>query len=212
MSGFAARHGLPEPTTAGEAVVLSAPDGAIATLRAWRPAAQAGLPASTSSDAIEPGVLGESLAAWAAPPPRLALLLVRRGGYAVGLADGDQLVAHHCGTRYVQGRTRKGGWSQQRYARRRGHQADALVVKVADQAARVLLAGVPAEGLVLGGDRRLAAAVLDDPRLSRLAALPRRGCYDLPDPRLTVLEQAVRRGRALRVEVSQPGADPGADH
>lgn len=187
--------------------MLSAPDGAVATLRAWRPAAEAGLPAG--AEPLAPGRLEEVLAAWAAPPPRLALLLVRRGGYAVGRADGDQLVDHHCGTRYVQGRTSKGGWSQQRYARRRGHQADALVAKVADQAARVLRAGVPADALVLGGDRRLAAAVLEDPRLSRLAALPRRGCYDLPDPRLTVLQQAVRRGRALRVEVAEPDGDRG---
>ena len=57
----------------------------------------------------------------------LGLVLVRRGGYAVGLVAGGVLVAHKIGTAHVQGRTKKGGWSQQRYARRRGHQSDEVV-------------------------------------------------------------------------------------
>ena len=57
----------------------------------------------------------------------LAVVLVRRGGYAVGVASGDRLTAHKVGTRYVQSRTAAGGWSQQRFARRRANQADGLV-------------------------------------------------------------------------------------
>lgn len=130
----------------------------------------------------------------------LALVLVRRGGYAVGLAHGAALTAHKVGTRYVQSRTAAGGWSQQRYARRRGHQADELVHAVADHAARVVLPAVPA-GLVVGGDRALVAAVLDDPRLSHLRDLPRRELWDLPDPRLAVLQAALERARAVRVAI-----------
>ncbi len=136
-------------------------------------------------------------------PDPLALVLVRRGGYAVGVASAGRLSAHKTGTRYVQSRTAAGGWSQQRFARRRGNQADELVRAVADHAVRVVLPGGGA-GLVLGGDRRLAAAVLDDPRLARLAALPRRELYDLPDPRLDVLRDAARRGRAVRVSLTEP--------
>ncbi len=132
----------------------------------------------------------------------LALVLVRRGGYAVGLAHGASLDVHKVGSRYVQSRTAAGGWSQQRFARRRGNQADALVRAVADQAVRVL-GSDHAAGLVLGGDRSLAVAVLEDPRLARLAALPRRGIYDLPDPRLDVLRRALERGRAVRVVISE---------
>ncbi len=132
----------------------------------------------------------------------LALVLVRRGGYAVGLARGVRLHSHKVGSRYVQSRTAAGGWSQQRFARRRANQADALVGAVVDHVLRLLGPGVPARGLILGGDRRLAADVLSEPRLAHLAALPRRELYDLPDPSLAVLRRAVERGRAVRVSVT----------
>ncbi|ANS77666.1 hypothetical protein SGUI_0270 [Serinicoccus hydrothermalis] len=202
---------------------LSAADGSWAHLTGWREAD-----------------LGVGLSALTAPPP-LLVMLVRRGGYAVALvsADGD-LVAHKVGTRHVQSRTAAGGWSQQRYARRRGHQADALVEAVVGHAARLLAPPAPSPpdssdrphglrrpaarfastdrtvcaadlgGVVLGGDRSLAAEVmsglLDGPALpgdvrSALSGLPRRELWDLPDPRRAVLDDAVRRGRAVQVEV-----------
>lgn len=132
----------------------------------------------------------------------LAVVLVRRGGYAVGLATGSDLTLHKVGTRYVQSRTAAGGWSQQRFARRRANQADALVGAVADHVLRLLGPASPAEGLVLGGDRRLAEDVLSDPRLARLTSLPRRELYDLPDPSLAVLRRAVVRGRAVRIGIT----------
>ena len=130
----------------------------------------------------------------------LALLLLRRGGYAVGLAHGDALTEHKVGTRYVQSRTAAGGWSQHRFARRRGNQADELARAVAEHAVRLLPRGIPT-GLVVGGDRPLVAQVLVDPRLEHLVDLPRRELYDLPDPRLVVLRTALERARRVRVEV-----------
>ena len=84
----------------------------------------------------------------------LAVVLVRRGGYAVGVASGDRLTAHKVGTRYVQSRTAAGGWSQQRFARRRANQADGLVGAAAEHAVR-LLTGIRPAGVVLGGDKAL---------------------------------------------------------
>ena len=143
----------------------------------------------------------------------LGLVLVRRGGYAVALAREGVLVAHKVGTRHVQSRTAAGGWSQQRFARRRGNQADALVEAVADHALRVLLGGdesppsgaeaVP-HGLVVGGDRALVAAVLATSALRALADVPRRELYDLPDPRRAVLDAALARGRAVRITLVDP--------
>ena len=132
----------------------------------------------------------------------LALLLVRRGGYAVGVARDGALTEHKVGTRYVQSRTAAGGWSQQRFARRRANQADELVGAVTDHAARIL-AGAGASGLVVGGDRALVSAVLEDDRLTALRDLPRRELFDLPDPRLDVLRGAVDRGRAVRVTIEE---------
>lgn len=134
---------------------------------------------------------------------RIGLLLVRRGGYAVGRDDGGELRAHSCGTRYVQSRTKKGGWSQQRYARRRRNQADGVVAKVVELAGRHLPKG-GVDALLVGGDRRLVDQVLDDPRLSHLVDLERRALWNLPDPRLTVLRDAARRARAVRISLEEP--------
>lgn len=135
----------------------------------------------------------------------IGIVLVRRGGYAVGLARGGRLVTSKVGTRYVQSRTAAGGWSQQRFARRRGNQADALVEAVATHTLAHVLPGQPA-GLVVGGDKALVRQVLADPRLTALAALPRRELYDLPDPRRDVLDRALQRGRAVRISLVEPDA------
>ena len=145
----------------------------------------------------------------------LGVVLVRRGGYACALVSGGSVGVSKVGTRHVQSRTAAGGWSQQRFARRRGNQADALVEAVAGHALRVLLGGnespatgahgIPA-GLVVGGDRALVAQVLDDSRLRALAHVSRRELYDLPDPKRDVLARAVARGRAIRVTLSEPPA------
>ena len=135
----------------------------------------------------------------------LAVVLVRRGGYAVGLARGGAFSESKVGTRHVQSRTAAGGWSQQRFARRRGNQADELVRAVSEHALRILPRGIPA-GLVVGGDKALVRAVLDDARLAHLRELPRRELYDLPDPRRDVLEQALQRGRAVRVTIEEYGS------
>lgn len=134
---------------------------------------------------------------------RIGLVLVRRGGHAVGRDEGGDLVAHSCGTRYVQSRTKKGGWSQQRYARRRGNQTDGVVTKVVELARRHLQEG-GVDALVVGGDRTLVDQVLADPRLAHLRDLERRSLWDLADPRLTVLQEAARRGRAVRITLEDP--------
>ncbi|MBC7560401.1 MAG: hypothetical protein H7270_13870 [Dermatophilaceae bacterium] len=224
VNGFAERHGEVHASpgslawsAAQRSVTLTAADGATAVLEPCVPA-DASVPAD-GSDAGGPRELAglEGLADWVAPPTVLALILIRRGGYAVGLGRGAELISHKVGTRYVQSRTAAGGWSQHRFARRRDNQADALVVSVIDHARRVVLASrdgedvrTPAGALVVGGDRSLVRDVLADPRLARLAKLPRRELFDLPDPKFVVLKQALRRGRAVRITLSEPEATPGA--
>jgi peptide subunit release factor 1 (eRF1) len=145
----------------------------------------------------------DGLAGWVEPPSRLAMILVRRGGYAVGVGDGPALVAHKVGTRYVQSRTAAGGWSQQRFARRRDNQADALVGSVIEHTRRIVLTA-PCGALVVGGDKALVRDVLADSRLALLVELPRRELFDLPDPRLVVLDKALRRARAVRISLVDP--------
>ena len=128
----------------------------------------------------------------------LAVVLVRRGGYAVAHVRASALVAHKVGTRHVQSRTAAGGWSQQRFARRRGNQADELVRAVVEHTLRIVPDGIPT-ALVVGGDRTLVREVLDDPRLAWLRELPRREFHDIGDPRRAVLDTVVQRARAVEV-------------
>jgi len=210
VNGFAQRHGELHGlagalrwSSAQSSVTLTAADGATAVLEPFAAGDRScsGLVGgSNGSDELE------ALAGWVTPVTDMALILVRRGGYAVGLGQGGELIAHKVGTRYVQSRTAAGGWSQHRFARRRDNQADALVVSVIEHTRRVVLAS-PTGALVVGGDKSLVRDVLADPRLARLAQLPRRELFDLPDPNLVVLRQALRRGRAVRITLCEP--DPG---
>lgn len=188
VEGFTTRHGGVTWSQDDTAYLLVAADGSTARLESWTP------PLDVAPPPDLPG--------WAKAPSRLGLILIRRGGYAVGLAQGDRMVAHKCGTRYVQSRTAAGGWSQQRFARRRSNQADALVGSVA-QRAQAMLGEGQLDALVVGGDKALVREVLAVDRLSALAALPRRAFHDLPDPRMVVLEKTLHRGLAVRIAITE---------
>jgi peptide subunit release factor 1 (eRF1) len=116
----------------------------------------------------------------------VGVLLVRLGGHAAGVFEGERLLDSKVGSRLVHGRHRKGGSSSGRFARRREGQARAALEQAADVAARVLL-GRPLDAVVLGGDRRALDIVLADPRLAPLRALAVDRVLDVPDPRLAVL-------------------------
>ena len=139
-------------------------------------------------------------------PRRAAVLLVRRGRWAVGVFDGAGLVASKVDARQVQGRTAAGGWSQQRFARRRGNQTDAVVEHAVETAVRVLL---PHAGeitaLFPGGDRGLVDDVLTDPRLAPLAALRRDPPLDVGEPTKAVLLETPKQFRAVDVHIVEPG-------
>jgi Actinobacteria/chloroflexi VLRF1 release factor len=185
LDGFVERHGETAVRPAPDGLVLTGADGEIAECH---------LLIGAASDV-------ETLIAEAARPRRLGLLLIRRGGYAVGVAAGTRLAASKVGSRYVQSRTAAGGWSQQRFARRRENQARAAAGDTADVVARLLLPE-KLDALVAGGDRRLADDVLADPRLAPLRALRVERFLDVPDPKLTVLKTAVTAARAVRIRLS----------
>ncbi len=127
----------------------------------------------------------------------VGVLLVRLGGHAAGVFSGRRLVASKVGRRQVHGRHRAGGSSQKRFARRREGQARVALEAAADVAAGVLLGHRrDLDALVLGGDRRALAEVLEDPRLRPLARLASERVLDVPDPRLAVLQQTPDQFRA----------------
>lgn len=165
---FSTRHGEPLVVRDGTGVTLRAPDGAEAAYED------------------------------AEPPSDFGVVLVRRGGYAVGWVEQAELVAHKTGTRYVQGQTKAGGWSQQRYARRRANQADALVSACADVVGRLVPGGHVVFG---GGDRALAAAVLDQAGSRPPLELAARW-LDVGDPRFVTLQEAVVDVRSYEVRLN----------
>jgi hypothetical protein len=184
-----------------------------------------GLAHSGAYDRVRTGPLVEELEA----DRLVAVLLVRLGGYAVGVLEGERVVASKVGTRFVKGRHRAGGSSSGRFARRREEQARALHEDAAETAASVL--GPWRDRVAhaaLGGDRAAVRAALGArPELAWLEriALPR--FFTVPDPRLRVLERlpydlyaaevetgtAARRGERPRgregSSSSRPGSAPG---
>jgi hypothetical protein len=143
-----------------------------------------GLEHEASYDRVELGPLFDALAR----DHTVAAILVRRGGYAVGVFEGERLVASKVGTRFVKGRHKKGGSSANRFRRRREEQERELL-DAATATARAVLEPYRdrIEYLALGGDRGAATQVaehfpwLEGKRLERF--------FDVPDPRQRVLER-----------------------
>ncbi|MDF5753748.1 acVLRF1 family peptidyl-tRNA hydrolase [Spongiactinospora sp. TRM90649] len=140
----------------------------------------------------------------------VGVVLVRRGGYAAGVFRGAELVASKVGARLVQGRSAAGGWSQQRFARRREQQAGQARDAAAEVAARVLGPYMDRlEAVFFGGDRRAVDALRGDRRLAAAFAREAEPFLTVPDPRLAVLRDTPRTFRAVRIRVVDAGPAPG---
>ncbi|SNR77852.1 hypothetical protein SAMN06265360_1193 [Haloechinothrix alba] len=141
---------------------------------------------------------------------RIGLILVRAGAHSVGIADGDSVVTSRTDRHHVQGRTSAGGWSQQRFARRRQGQARQALRRAADDAAEVVLAEVDRlDAVVLGGDRAALDELRADSRLRPVFALVRGEVLDVPEPRRRVLDEAAARARAVEIVIRDPGTAGG---
>ena len=181
---FTSRHG---------ATTLRAEDGRLCGSAADGSSFAAALPFSRSY--AGPAAVADFAAACAAPED-WGILLVRKGGFAVARLSGTGFVESKVGQRHVQGRTKAGGQSQQRFARRRDNQARAAYGAAAEHAARIL-GSVPL--LVVGGDAGAVDAVLTDARLRRLPVVGE--FLTVPDPRRAVLEEAVLDACSARMSV-----------
>jgi len=190
LNGFAVRHGGYEFTSVDGSLQLRADDGTL--LRLWPP------PGAPAADDLEQFVVE------AQSERRLGLLLARQASVAVGIAQGTGLVASKVETFYVQSRTAAGGWSQQRYARRRSNQARAAAEGAADVTVRLLLAELDhLDALVTGGDRRTVDAILADPRLDRARQLRAERFLAVREPRHKVLEEAAVLARQVRILIHE---------
>ncbi len=152
---------------------------------------------------VELGPLFETLA----QERVVAALLVRLGGFAVGVFEGERLVASKVGTRFVKGRHKKGGSSSNRFRRRRDEQERALIDAAAETATQVL---EPHRGRIehvaLGGDRAAARRVVERLPWLEARALPR--FFTVPDPRQRHLERLPYDLYAAEVEEAPAPARP----
>jgi peptide subunit release factor 1 (eRF1) len=118
----------------------------------------------------------------------VAAVLVRLGGFAVGLFEGERLVVSKVGSRFVKGRHKKGGSSSNRFRRRREEQERALIEAAAGTAGTVLEPHRKRiEHVALGGDRAAAHKVVEQLPWLGEKALPR--FFTVPEPRHRELER-----------------------
>jgi Actinobacteria/chloroflexi VLRF1 release factor len=189
VQGFAGRHGAVLTTRQARAVRLAGADGAVAAIEVPFPP----LPEDAS------------LVGHAMRPRRVGLVLVRRGGFAAGIAEGGRLSSGRTGTRHVQGRSAAGGWSQQRFARRRARQTEQLVAAATRLVVDQLVPEVATlDGVLTGGDRLLLRRVLAADAALPLAPLLLDRLLEVPDPRRAVLEEAAARARFVVIDVTDP--------
>jgi hypothetical protein len=118
-------------------------------------------------------------------------LLVRLGGYAFGVFEGEKLVVSKVGARFVKGRHKKGGSSSGRFRRRREGQERDLVREAASEAVRVLDPWRDrVERTAMGGDRSAMSRMLAaDASLGWVEPLALERFFTVPDPRRRVLEE-----------------------
>lgn len=192
VNRFASRNGgIADLAVTPEHVVITAADGTVAT---------AAVP-------FPPMVIGhrepiEAVLDHLATIGTVGLILVRAGAHSIGIARHGAVLESSTHRPHLQGRTAAGGWSQQRYARRRDNQRTVSLEHAANLAARVLLPVAGSiTGLVLGGDAGAVDDVLADRRLAPLLGLPRRMFGDIPEPRRAVLDEVAARCLTVPITV-----------
>jgi hypothetical protein len=200
LTGFEERHGgVSEVGIDSQVVRFHAADGALAECHVPFPP----LPPGADADPVG------AVASHAAADRRVGVILVRLGGYAIGVFEGDRLLVSKVGSRPVHGRNAAGGWSQHRFARRRDKQIAEALSAAAATAARVLEPQMNRlDATVFGGDRRAVDGLRDDARLAPLFALAVDRFLTVPDPKLAVLKRAPAQFRAVRIRLVEPPASP----
>jgi hypothetical protein len=232
--GLAGARLVVETAAGGQALQLTAADGSEATCAVpfpplsaahssdaraavpWRAAVpRAAVPPGAApdeddpdeavGDGRQPGDLIARLVGHALAHRVVGVLLVRRGGYAAGVFEGARLAESKVGARHVQGRSKAGGWSQQRFARRREGQAREAYAAAANTAVRVLLPhSARLDALVVGGDAGAVAVLRADVRLEPLFAKEAAPFLNVGEPRMIDLRSAPEGFRAVRVRLVEP--------
>jgi len=104
----------------------------------------------------------DAVRATVAPGETFGLLVVERGGAAVGRLVGDRVEPIHVVDSQVMSSSRAGGQSARRFARERERQAHEFYEEVGGIATEAFLGEDPVEGVVVGGTLSTARRFVDD--------------------------------------------------
>ena len=123
----------------------------------------------------------------------ITIVLVRLGHFAVGVWRGEKLLSSKTSTGLIHGRHRKGGSSQRRFERHRQQQSHDFLDRACGHARDVLEPYLTElDYLVYGGSRDAIRSLRRQcPLLSRLAIPELPPLLATPDPRRSVLENAI---------------------
>lgn len=119
-------------------------------------------PLSTSSYRCDDRFHVDPVREAVAPGERFGLLIVERGGAAVGRLAGDRVVPIRAFESQVMRSSRAGGQSAERFARERERQAHEFYEEVGNVAREAFLGEDPVEGVVVGGTLSTARRFVDD--------------------------------------------------
>jgi hypothetical protein len=192
---FDERHAVDRTVARDYGIELRTKDGSVAECHAPFP--------PLTGDCAGPALVVDGLLEHLTARRRVGVLLVRLGGFAVGIFDDDRLIASKVDSRQVHGRASAGGWSQKRFARRREGQVRAAGDAAADVAVR-LLCSRPLDFVITGGERRAVAAVLADERLTAIRPMVVDRFLTVPDPKKTVLDAVPEQFNAVHIRVIDP--------
>lgn len=202
VHGFDRRHSIASTTLSRGYWGLTGDDGADARI-SW--ALTDSIPNEWHVDSLNWEETAGLLAEHAIQHRVVAVLLARRRAFSVGVFDGHRLIKSKTDSSYVQGKTKAGGWSQKRYARRREGQARQARSKAAEAALAVV--GERAghlTALVTGGDRSAVDTILADPALASIAN--KRSILHLADigePKKAVLNSCADRINGFMVHIDE---------
>jgi hypothetical protein len=131
----------------------------------------------------------------------LALVLVRLGAYAVGVAKSEKLIASKVGTGLVQGRHRQGGSSAARFQRRRENQADQFLDRVCGHVQDKFQPYVKRLDYLIYGGAHATILSLQKvcPFLRRFEDLTLPPLLDIQKPNQAELEAAVRSACSSKI-------------
>jgi len=126
---------------------------------------------------------------------KVALILIRLGAYAIGVYQGQELIASKVGTGLVHARHKQGGSSQARFARHREKQIEYFITRVCRHVREQLEPQMQSLDYIAYGGARTTILLLRKQChfLEQFDSRTLPPVLDIPEPRQDVLERAIDR-------------------